>query len=76
MNNAFEEYCLANDIGSYIQIVLQLLKNEVQVPNASSFISERIHHVVHLLRVKRPRFFKTGLKSLYLYRQFENVSSM
>lgn len=41
MNNAFEEYCLANDIGSYIQIVLQLLKNEVQVPNASSFNGQR-----------------------------------
>lgn len=41
MNNAFEEYCLANDIGSYIQIVLQLLKNEVQMPNASSLIRQR-----------------------------------
>lgn len=41
MNNAFEEYCLANDIESYIQIIPQLLKNELQVLNASSFIRQR-----------------------------------
>lgn len=45
MNNAFEDYCLANDIESYIQITPQLLKNELQVPNTSSFIRQKIHHV-------------------------------
>lgn len=41
MNNAFEEYCLANDIESYIQIIPQLLKNELQVPNVSTIITHR-----------------------------------
>lgn len=40
MNNVFEEYCQANDIESYIQIISQLLKNELPVPNASSFMRQ------------------------------------
>lgn len=60
INNAFEEYWLANDIESYIQIIPQLLKNELQVSNASSFSRERIHHVQHL-RVKGLLFINKGL---------------
>lgn len=41
MNNTFEEYCLANDIELYIQIVPQLLKNELQMPNSFRFIRQR-----------------------------------
>lgn len=40
MNNVFKEYFVANDIKSYIQIIPQLLKNELQVSNASSFIRQ------------------------------------
>lgn len=67
MNNAFEEYCLANDIESYIQITPQLLKNELQVPDASSFIKEKIHHVAHLVRVKVLLFIKRRLKFFCIY---------
>lgn len=45
INNALEEYCLANGIESYIQITPQLLKNELKVPNTSNFIREKICRV-------------------------------
>lgn len=67
MNNAFVEYCLANDIELYIQIIPQLLKNELQVCNASFYQTDRIQLMGHLDRVKGLLFINRGLKSLYLY---------